>query len=159
MIPCPRHRLPKYNSDSDLREMSSVIFKLSELKLTGRFVLKLFTLLKIVKYEIVTKDGQEYIEINNLTLINFILYICGPLHEQTLTVVLLLFQIVCSGIAFGIRYPLALKFYGEIIAWKYRRLFLYSFLIYSMYHTIRKVKFLSKNSILTKPQHFGEFFT
>ena len=27
------------------------------------------------------------------------------------------------------------------------------------YHTIRKVKFLSKNSILTKPQHFHEFFT
>ena len=26
-------------------------------------------------------------------------------------------------------------------------------------HTIRKVKFLSKNSILTKPQHFQEFFT
>ena len=26
-------------------------------------------------------------------------------------------------------------------------------------HTIRKVNFLSKNSILTKPQHFHEFFT
>ena len=26
-------------------------------------------------------------------------------------------------------------------------------------HTIRKVKFLSKNSILTNPQHFHEFFT
>ena len=26
-------------------------------------------------------------------------------------------------------------------------------------HTIRKVKFLSKNSILTQPQHFQEFFT
>ena len=26
-------------------------------------------------------------------------------------------------------------------------------------HTIRKVKFLSKNSILTKPQHFHEFFS
>ena len=25
-------------------------------------------------------------------------------------------------------------------------------------HTIRKVKFLSKNSILIKPQHFHEFF-
>ena len=27
------------------------------------------------------------------------------------------------------------------------------------HHTIRKVKFLSKDSILTKPQHFHEFFT
>ena len=26
-------------------------------------------------------------------------------------------------------------------------------------HTILKVKFLSKNSILTEPQHFHEFFT
>ena len=26
-------------------------------------------------------------------------------------------------------------------------------------HTIRKVKILSKNSILTKPQYFHEFFT
>ena len=29
----------------------------------------------------------------------------------------------------------------------------------SHFHTIRKVKFLSKNSILTKPQHFHKFFT
>ena len=29
---------------------------------------------------------------------------------------------------------------------------------YFLRHTIRKVKFLSKNSILTKPQHFHEFF-
>ena len=29
----------------------------------------------------------------------------------------------------------------------------------TLYHTIRKVKFLSKNSILTKPQHFHKFFT
>lgn len=53
---------------------------------------------------------------NNLTLINFVLYICGPLHEQTLTVVLLILQFICSVIAFGIRYRLALMFYGEIIA-------------------------------------------
>jgi len=26
-------------------------------------------------------------------------------------------------------------------------------------HTIRKVKFLSRNSMLTKPEHFHEFFT
>ena len=28
----------------------------------------------------------------------------------------------------------------------------------ALLHTIRKVKFLSKNSILAKPQHFQEFF-
>ena len=32
-------------------------------------------------------------------------------------------------------------------------------IIDALIHTIRKVKFLSKYSILTKPQHFHEFFT
>ena len=34
-----------------------------------------------------------------------------------------------------------------------------SIFLWGAAHTIRKVKFLSKNSILTKPQHFHEFFT
>ena len=32
-------------------------------------------------------------------------------------------------------------------------------LSFLLFHTIQKVKFLSKKSILTKPQHFHEFFT
>merc|ERR1712049_56959 len=36
---------------------------------------------------------------------------------------------------------------------------LFTCLVFHTIHTIRKVKFLSKNSILTKPQHFHEFFT
>ena len=55
-------------------------------------------------------------EINNLTLINFVLKIFGPMHEQTLTIFLLFIQIVFSCLAFFIRYPLALWFYGEVIA-------------------------------------------
>ena len=35
----------------------------------------------------------------------------------------------------------------------------FSWMSCQVIHTIRKVKFLSKNSILTKPQHFHEFFT
>ena len=31
--------------------------------------------------------------------------------------------------------------------------------VFDIFHTIRKVKFLSKNLILTKPQYFHEFFT
>ena len=32
LIPCPRHRLPKYNEETDLREMSTVEFKVSTIK-------------------------------------------------------------------------------------------------------------------------------
>ena len=41
----------------------------------------------------------------------------------------------------------------KIVKWDY-----FPYAIYII-HTVRKVKFLSKNSILTKPQHFHEFFT
>lgn len=115
-IPCPRHRLPKYNEDTDLREMSTVIFKSSDMKTLGKIALYIFKGLKLVTVRQFDKDGQDYIECNNLTIINLTLRIFGPLHERTLTIVLLLLQIVCSCLAFVIRYPLAKLFYGEVIA-------------------------------------------
>merc|ERR1712018_150335 len=71
LIPCPRHRLPKYNEETDLREMSTVEFKASDLKFAGNLVLNLFTGFKLVRCRKYQNDGEEYIEINNLTLINF----------------------------------------------------------------------------------------
>lgn len=115
-MPCPRHRLPKYNPDTDLREMSTVAFKDNQLKVLGRVCLFLFEKLHLVTVKRYSKDNEDYVECNNLTLINFVLKVFGPLHEQTLTVVLLTIQIICSFIAFVVRYPLALFFYGEVIA-------------------------------------------
>ena len=111
-VPCPRHRLPKYNEGTDLREMSTVAFKASELKPLGHLALSVFDQLKIISL----KRTKDVIEVNNLTLINFVLKVFGPMHEQTLTIVILSFQILCSCLAFLIRYPLAMLFYGEVIA-------------------------------------------
>ena len=58
----------------------------------------------------------KMVECNNLTLINFILRLTGPMPEQRLTMVLLVIQVICSMVAFTIRYPLAYLLYGEIIA-------------------------------------------
>ena len=115
-IPCPRHRLPKFNEETDLREMSMTEFKKSDMKFLGRCALNLFAILKLVTKEEIKRDGEDRIRCNNLTLINFVLHLCGPLHERTLTIVILCFQIFCSVIAFLIRYPAAKLFYGEVIA-------------------------------------------
>lgn len=115
-IPCPRHRLPKYNGETDLREMSTVIFQTKDMKPLGKLIFPLFEFFRLVKVTRWEKDGQTYIECNNLTLINFILRTCGPLHERTLTIVILCIQVFCSCVAFLIRYPLAKLFYGEVIA-------------------------------------------
>ena len=39
-----------------------------------------------------------------MTLINFVLYLAGPMKEGTLTFVLMIFQILCCALAFGVRY-------------------------------------------------------
>lgn len=115
-VPCPRHRLPRFDSNSDKVNMSLSVFKEKELKSLGLLslsVLKTFRLVHLRRFE---KDGEAYMECNNLTLINFVLKVLGPMHEARLTAILLFFQVACSALAFVIRYPMALYFYGEIIA-------------------------------------------
>jgi len=116
LIPCPRHRLPKYNEETDLREMSTVDFKASQLKPLGKLVLMLLNMSKLIKLEEFTKDSEKYYKCNNLTIINFTLKIFGPLHERSLTMIILSFQVMCSCLACIIRYPLAKYFYGEVVA-------------------------------------------
>ena len=82
----------------------------------GKLVLLLLDTFKLIKLDKYTEDNEEYLECNNLTLINFVLKVFGPLHEKSLTIVILLFQVMCSCLAFVIRYPLAKLFYGEVIA-------------------------------------------
>jgi UDP-N-acetylglucosamine--dolichyl-phosphate N-acetylglucosaminephosphotransferase len=47
----------------------------------------------------------------NYTVINLYLYIFGPTHEGALTRNLIVFQVLCSGIAFFTRYYLSTLLY------------------------------------------------
>ncbi|XP_057672608.1 UDP-N-acetylglucosamine--dolichyl-phosphate N-acetylglucosaminephosphotransferase isoform X2 [Diorhabda carinulata] len=107
LIPCPRHRLPKFNSKIDRMEISTTIFRYSELNILGKFIISLFRIFKLIRWQ--EKDGV--VVTNNLTLINLVLLYCGPLHEAKLTAILICIQIFFTGIAFVIRYPLASLFY------------------------------------------------
>ncbi len=116
LVPCPRHRLPRYDAEEDVVGMSYVIFKSKDLRAPGRLVLKLFDMFGMLSIRTFEQDNEEWTECNNLTLINLALKFCGPMHERNLTILLLIIQAFCSVIAFVIRYPLAFFFYGEIIA-------------------------------------------
>ncbi|KAJ9578408.1 hypothetical protein L9F63_005366 [Diploptera punctata] len=113
LVPCPRHRLPRYNARTDKLEPSTTKFKMSDLNVLGRLSMKIFQILHLIRWEEVKDDDTKstYIECNNLTLINFVLICAGPTHEATLTAVLLIIQVLCSLLAFIIRYPLASLFY------------------------------------------------
>ena len=51
---------------------------------------------------------------SNLTIINYALYALGPMHEASLTSVLLLVQLACNGLALLVRYQLAGLFYDVV---------------------------------------------
>lgn len=107
-VPCPRHRLPKYNKDTDKLEPSITVFNKSELNTIGNLLMWILKTFKLIKWQ---EDGKSIVTCNNLTLINFILTNFGPLKEPTLTTILLIIQVISSILAFIIRYPLASIFY------------------------------------------------
>ena len=81
IIPCPRHRVPKWDSTTDTLSPSYA------------------------------DDSKKCI---NLTLLNAMLVIFGPMKEGSLTKVLLVFQALCSCLAFYVRYSLAAKVYDVV---------------------------------------------
>lgn len=87
--------------------MSLTVFRYSEINVLGRFILKIFKIFRLIHVQ--EKDG--YVVTNNFTLINLVLFYLGPLHEAKLTTILVGIQVVCTLIAFLVRYPLASIFY------------------------------------------------
>lgn len=114
LVPCPRHRLPRYDPKTDKMNVSCSRFKAKDLHPLGRVFLLVCRFFRLVDFaESIGEDGTE-MECNNLTLINFAIRMTGPIHERTLTVYLLCFQVFCTVVAFVIRYPLAKLFYDVL---------------------------------------------
>lgn len=113
-VPCPRHRLPKFDPKTDKVGMSFATFKKSELKLPGKLSLAVFSIFGLLHRRDFEKDNETWIEINNLTLINLLLKFTGKIHEEALCKALLALQAFFSIVAFGIRFGLASVFYDVV---------------------------------------------
>ena len=122
LLPCPRHRLPKYDKETDTVTFSLTCFEKQKLSPVGRLCLTVLSVTRLasvkqvdVKVDNDSDNTVEMVECNNLTLINFVLRLTGPMKENHLTSLLLFLQVLASLVAFTIRYPLAFLLYGEII--------------------------------------------
>ncbi|XP_012266811.1 UDP-N-acetylglucosamine--dolichyl-phosphate N-acetylglucosaminephosphotransferase isoform X1 [Athalia rosae] len=91
LVPCPRHRLPRYNKDTDKLDISVTVFEKSDLTLLARLCMWVFRTLRIVNWK---EDKQGVVTCNNLTLINYILLIIGPTSEPRLTMILIAVQVI-----------------------------------------------------------------
>ncbi|KAB1254809.1 UDP-N-acetylglucosamine--dolichyl-phosphate N-acetylglucosaminephosphotransferase [Camelus dromedarius] len=111
IIPCPRHRIPRLNTNTGKLEMSYSKFKTKSLSFLGTFILKVAESLRLVSVRQSENEDGAFTECNNMTLINLLLKVFGPMHERNLTLFLLLLQVVGSAVTFSIRYQLVRLFY------------------------------------------------
>lgn len=107
-VPCPRHRLPKYDARTDLLHISTTEFHPEKLNKLGLLMVFVLRKLRLISWQ-QQSDGR--VITNNFTLINLVLVVFGPVHEKVVTQFLMGLQVICTVCALVIRYPLASYFY------------------------------------------------
>ena len=108
LIPCPRHRLPKFNARSGLLEPS--ITSWTAEKPPGKLLTTIFFTLERMKLLQVTVEEttNRISATSNLTILNLWLVWRGPLHEGRLAREILLLQCACGIAGLLIRHQFAL---------------------------------------------------
>ena len=98
--------MARFNPKTGFVEPSQVNIK--DLRFLGKLVVRIFTLLGLLAHK---KDEEGNPTVNNFTLINLVLVKFGPMREDRATLWIVAIQIVCSILAFAIRYPLTWVIY------------------------------------------------
>jgi UDP-N-acetylglucosamine--dolichyl-phosphate N-acetylglucosaminephosphotransferase len=104
-IPCPRHRLPRFNIRTGLMEPSVVTFERPLAKPVQK-VMKILHALKLLRIKV--NDDGEVVESSNFTIINLWLVWFGPVREDRLVIGLTVLQIFCGLFGLLVRHRLAL---------------------------------------------------
>lgn len=112
LIPCPRHRLPRFNPRTGLLEPSTLRWSQPP-SLYQSKLLKLFArgYLPLVKLHIDAKG--EITESTNLTILNLWLVWFGPMREDRLSIGFLTLQILSGILGLFVRHRLALLVFRE----------------------------------------------
>ncbi|KAE9403999.1 UDP-N-acetylglucosamine-dolichyl [Gymnopus androsaceus JB14] len=112
LVPCPRHRVPRFDMDTNLLHPSKAQFMKPPASLTV-IVLRIFSTLKLVDLTVHPSSGV-ILETTNLTILNFLLILmcCQVRNEFFLScsaglTIILGKQIGGSILAFTVRYGLA----------------------------------------------------
>ena len=110
IIPCPRHRLPRFNARTGLLEPSTTQWEHppSPIVTTGLKILESFHLVRLH----LNSEGKV-VESTNFTLLNLWLVWVGPLREDRLTIHILILQFLCGVLALLVRHKLALLVFRE----------------------------------------------
>ncbi|KAF7299059.1 UDP-N-acetylglucosamine--dolichyl-phosphate N-acetylglucosaminephosphotransferase [Mycena indigotica] len=105
LVPCPRHRVPRIDHDTNLLHPSQAYFEKSPSPLTT-MVLRILAALGLAKLTPHPTTGT-IASTTNLTILNFFLVRLGPMSEKRLVQTLMGAQVAGSVLAFVVRYGLA----------------------------------------------------
>ncbi|KZT64628.1 N-acetylglucosaminephosphotransferase [Daedalea quercina L-15889] len=106
LVPCPRHRVPRFDAETGLLYPSTALFKEHAPSRLASLALRVLAALGFVR---LTEDPRtgEITETTNLTILNVFLLRLGPMREDSLVKVLIASQVAGSVFAFVVRYGLA----------------------------------------------------
>lgn len=112
IVPCPRHRLPKFNARTGLMEPSATVWPRerppSKLLTAVFFPLAKLRLVKIT----VDPETNHISSTSNLTLLNLWLVWFGPMREDRLAWSILCTQLGCGLVGLFVRHTMALWMFG-----------------------------------------------
>ncbi|TAQ84408.1 hypothetical protein B7494_g7270 [Chlorociboria aeruginascens] len=105
IIPCPRHRLPRFNARTGLLEVSVTEWQHPPKPIVA-MGLKWLHRLHLVR--VTMNKEKQIVESSNLTVLNLWLVWFGPKKEDRLAVEILMMQLLCGLFGLFIRHRLAL---------------------------------------------------
>ncbi|KAL6860265.1 tunicamycin resistance protein [Amphichorda felina] len=113
LVPCPRHRLPRFNARTGLLEPSVTPWSPDrQPQPLAAHLLRLLARLRLLKVTLDPKDGT-FTETSNFTLLNLWLVWRGPLRENRLAWEVTMLQLVIGLFGLFARHKLALLVFKE----------------------------------------------
>lgn len=110
IVPCPRHRLPRFNARTGLLEPSQATFQ-KPLPRPVEGVMKLLHKLRLL--DIKTDEAGRVVQSSNFTILNLWLVWFGPMREDRLALGILGLQTACGLLGLFIRHRLALLIFTQ----------------------------------------------
>lgn len=110
LIPCPRHRLPKFNATTGLLDASVTEWTVPPAPLIAT-ALELLHVLRLVRVK--KNDDGQIIESTNLTILNLWLVWMGPMREDRLAWHMVAVQTLCGMLGLFVRHRLATLVFNQ----------------------------------------------
>eukprot|EP00056_Hartaetosiga_gracilis_P000944 m.41453 g.41453 ORF g.41453 m.41453 type:complete len:421 (-) comp10426_c0_seq1:20-1282(-) len=99
LVPCPRHRMPKFNASTGLLENSEIAIERKSISSLANAIISVLGAFHVVK---VTKE-KDIVTVSNFTILNTLLHMIGPMSERQLANTVFYIQIFFSVVALAIR--------------------------------------------------------